>query len=431
MIKKNWTVFLAVSIILSLILFFYYQYSKLPTYNWSENYKHNSDSPYGNELLYKMMKNLYPDHTFNIISEPLIYNREFTSSTKNNSIYFYSGYGFFPDKSTTSELINFIKKGNQLFIASNEISKRFLDSILDLDKSKHSEHHNALGKLICTQFTPVFLHPELKLKKNPSIQFKLFEVNTPTEIGYFGTSFFDTFLHQNGSIDYFKIGYFNTGNFKNNTNYIKVNIGKGQMHLYSTPLVFTNYYLRKKEVFDYSQNVFLHLKEGDIYWHNNAFANTIFNENKQEKGVSPFGVILNLMSFRYAWYSFLLVLLLFCLFNFKRKQRAIAVIEKNKNSSIEFAETITKLYLAEGNHKNIAMQKFHYFFNYIRLKFSINLQNNERLEKLNLAMKSKVAIERIEKIMFCYNQLLALPNTTKDELNELVTLINGFYEETN
>lgn len=83
------------------------------------------------------------------------------------------------------------------------------------------------------------------------------------------------------------------------------------MHLYSSPLVFTNYYLSKKEVFDYAQKVFLHLEPGNIYWHVNTYASEGAADNQIAKSESPFEVLLSLRSFRYAWYSFLEPL--FCL----------------------------------------------------------------------------------------------------------------------
>ena len=103
------------------------------------------------------------------------------------------------------------------------------------------------------------------------------------------------------------------------------------------------------------------------------------------------------------------------------------VIGKNKNTSIEFAQTITKLYLADGNHKNIAEQKFRYFFNFIRTKFGINLKNNNTEDKTKLAYLSKVSLEKIDKILFNYTKMQSLPDTNKEELNESVILINEFY----
>ncbi|MFM9946227.1 MAG: hypothetical protein ACKVQB_13435 [Bacteroidia bacterium] len=431
MFKKNWPFIIAGVIVLSLASFFYYVYVKSPTYNWIPNYNHSSNSPYGNELLYKVMKGLYPQRQFTTIEEPLFYNRAFNSVDKKNNIYFYSGHDFLPDRSTISALYNFINKGNQVFITANEVSQYFLDSLLHPELSlvhPQDKQLNALSLLECVNIKPNMLHPLIKLNKVPVIKFKVYEAVLPMSVGYFSTNFFDTQELNTSDYNYYRIGYFNISKKEEYTNYIKIKVGEGWLHLYSSPLVFTNYHLRQQEVFNYAQKVFTHLEPGDVFWHVNSYASQGTSDGAIEKGKSPFGVLLSFPSFRYAWYSFIGALFLFCIFNFKRRQRAIPVLETNSNTSIDFAATITKLYLADGKHKNIAQQKFRYFFNYVRTKFGINLKENSSDEKSRLSYLSKVNLNNIDKIMFHYIQMESLPDTTAEELNESVILINDFYK---
>ncbi len=427
MFKKNWPFILAGVVVISLALFFYYLYSKSPTLNWNQNYNYSSSSPYGNELLYKLMKNLYAEKDFIKIEEPLTYNRNFNAAGGTNNVYFYSGYSFFPDKSTVSSLCNFISKGNQVFIATNEVSQYFIDSILRPETTKDKSSTNSLSQIQCIQYHVGLVHPDFKLSKKPFIRFKVFQANIPMQAGYFSEDFIEKQSLNNAEHEYCRIGYLEVNRSESFTNYIKIKVGDGWLHLYSSPLVFTNYYLRKPEVFQYAQNVFLHLVPGNIYWHVNTYASEEVSENEVTNKESPFEVLLSFSAFRYAWYSFFGGTILFCLFSFKRKQRAIPVIESHKNTSIEFAETITKLYLAEGNYKNIAEQKFRYFFNYVRTKFGINIKNDLLNDKSRLAYLSQVPIGNIDKIIFNYKKLQALANTTAEELNESVILINEFY----
>ena len=104
------------------------------------------------------------------------------------------------------------------------------------------------------------------------------------------------------------------------------------------------------------------------------------------------------------------------------------VIEKNSNSSIEFAQTIAQLYLVDGKHKNMANQKFRYFFNFVRNTYGINIKDNLRADKQRLSLLSKLPVEAIDHIMFNYVKMESLPDTTADELKETVTLINNFYK---
>jgi hypothetical protein len=54
--------------------------------------------------------------------------------------------------------------------------------------------------------------------------------------------------------------------------------------------------------------------------------------------MSPMRFILNNPPLRYAWYLLLLGLLIFVLFNAKRKQRIVPVIEPLKNTSLDLSE---------------------------------------------------------------------------------------------
>ncbi len=424
MLKRNWPFILAAAIVLSIAGYFYYLYTISPTLNWSPNYNHTSSSPYGNELLYNVMRDLCPEKKFTTIEEPLIYHPYFNKAEATNNIYFFSGNSFSPDRSTIASLRDFINKGNQIFIAANQVSTFFLDSILT-EQLNDSILENGLSFTECMSFTPSLIHPQLQVKKNPVIRFKVFQASLPFSTGYVPDIFFNTNYWRS---DYYKIGYFRADKKENYTNYIKIRVGLGWLHLYTTPLVFTNYYLRKKEVFDYAQKVFIHLEPGDVYWHVNTYGSMGDNEEGiAVSGQNPFGVLLSFASFRYAWYSFIGAIILFCIFGFKRRQRAIPVLEKNTNTSVEFAETIAKLYLADGRHKNIANQKFRYFFNFVRTKYGINLKANLPDDKKRLSYLSKVPIEHLDKIVFNHAKMVSLPNTTLEELNESVYLINGFY----
>ena len=426
MFKRNWPFILAAAIISGIAGYFYYLYTQSPTLNWTPNYNHTSSSPYGNELLYKVMEDLYSEKDFFTIEEPLVYNRRFNNTDGNNNIYLFSGNDFLPDRGTISSLCNFINKGNQVFISASQISKHFLDSLLKPGYNSLNSTGNGLPDIQCMYFKPNLIHPDLRIKQKPVIRFKVFRASLPFMAGYIPNDFFSGDLVE---CDYYKIGNFEIANDESYTNYIKIKVGKGWLHLYTTPLVFTNYYLRKKAVFEYAQNVILHLEPGDIYWHVNSYA-SMGDAGVQtiEKRQNPFGVLLSFNSFRYAWYCFCTAIILFCIFGFKRKQRAIPVIEKNSNSSIEFAQTIAQLYLVDGKHKNMANQKFRYFFNFVRNTYGINIKDNLRADKQRLSLLSKLPVEAIDHIMFNYVKMESLPDTTADELKETVTLINNFYK---
>jgi hypothetical protein len=431
MFKRNWPLFTAGTLILLIFGYFYYLYVKSPTLNWFVNYKHKSDSPYGSELLYKMISELHPDYTFKTIEEPLTYHYEFNQLKSKNNIYFYQGFSFAPDRSTIGSLSNFLRKGNQVFIAADGVSQFFLDSILHPGKEFNGQQYsNCLPILHCMKYYPGFIHPQLKTGKRYPISYKMMQASFPMEVAYFSEGFISDMGLDSSNQTYYRIGNFKLGDRATNLNYIKIKVGEGWLHLYSTPLILTNYHLRKKEIFSYAGKLFGHLEQGNIYWHVNSYINSDVRQENNETQKSPFSVLLSYKSLRYAWYTFLGALIAFCILGIKRKQRPIPVLEQVKNTSVEFAETISKLYLVAGKHKNIAQQKYRYFFNYIKTRYGIHLKDNKQEDKTRLAYISKMPLDDIEKIMQNYRKIESLPDTTADELHESVVLINDFYFKT-
>ena len=55
----------------------------------------------------------------------------------------------------------------------------------------------------------------------------------------------------------------------------------------------------------------------------------------------------------------------------KRKQRIIPVITPLKNTSLEFVETIGRLYYQKGTRSGIAHKKIIFFLDFIRTRYNI------------------------------------------------------------
>lgn len=428
MLRKNAWIVLAVTVLLMLCGFFYYFYAQRPTLNWTVNFNHRSSTPYGNELLYKLLQNRFPNRNFYTVDEPLIRNTRLKRAANGGSVYFYSGFGFSPDRTTTGVLIDFIKKGNEAFIAADGISTFFIDSLLQPENATSDNiYSNCLPLLLCRQFEPVLIHPDFSKLKKFTIEHRVMKTTFPMEVAYFSDAFFENRGLNKPGVRYFRMGDFQLGKNQRFTNYIAFRVGAGRVHLYSTPLVFTNYHLREQKVYDYTDKILSHLPESDVFWHVNQFVNADVDPYNTVSSESPFNVLLRYDSLRYAWYTFLCSVLVFGLYTLRRRQRAIPVLPGVSNTSLEFAETISKLYLLDGNHKNIAMQKFKYFFSYVKSRYGVDLKSPQEDDLQRLSEQSKMHRDELNQILELYKVLTALPDASEEELNKVVTGINRFY----
>jgi hypothetical protein len=98
-------------------------------------------------------------------------------------------------------------------------------------------------------------------------------------------------------------------------------------------------------------------------------------------------------------------LILFIVFNSKRKQRIVPVIKPLENTTIDFAKTISNLYFQEKNYKDIIRKKIIYFLEKVRTLYHIETANLDDDFMLKLAHKSGKNEEDIKALIQLIVQL--------------------------
>ena len=113
---------------------------------------------------------------------------------------------------------------------------------------------------------------------------------------------------------------------------------------------------------------------------------------------TPLRVILTKPALKWAWYTALIGMIIFVIFHAKRRQRIIPVITPPANDSKEFVETVSRVYLNQKHHKNIAEKKIVFWLDFIRSRFNISTQQLSDEFCLQLAHKSGASKETIHDI---------------------------------
>lgn len=176
---------------------------------------------------------------------------------------------------------------------------------------------------------------------------------------------------------------------KEQANFIKVPFGNGHFLLHTQPAAFSNFHLLKGNHHKYAEKLLSHIPDGAVYWNAKQFTDEVSG--------SPLRYILQQPALKWTLYTALTGLVVFMLFNAKRKQRIIPEIPPLKNTTIEFTRTIGNLYFQEGNHHTIIEKKIIYFLEHIRNEYLIDTYSldEEFIEKLHLKIGKPV--EDIEK----------------------------------
>ena len=198
---------------------------------------------------------------------------------------------------------------------------------------------------------------------------------------------------------------------------LRIPWGKGNIFLNSTPAAFTNIYaLRENQKFIASS--LSPLPPTRLVWLEN------YQVGHRELS-TPLRFILTTEPLAWAYYLTIFSILLFMIFEARRKQRPIPVIPPLANTSLEFAGTIGNLYYQRGDHKNIAEKRIHFFFDYVRTHFYLHGNEPDFIERLSA--KSLKPTDQIQLLMSGIQSCIQAKSITVDELSALNKKIEEFY----
>ena len=273
------------------------------------------------------------------------------------------------DDTSVGEICNFVSHGNSMFLSSKIIPNSLLDS-LKLKMNSEFKYKDSIFNWVAN-------------KKLGNQKFKLIDgVNN----NYF--SKFDT-------IKTTVLGYQSGDSTR--VNFVKVPWVNGNFYLHLQPAAFTNFHLLKDNHAQYAEKVLSYVPKGSIFWH-------IKNQTGEQISDSPLRFIFSKPALYWAYYIAIIGLLFFIIFNAKRKQRIVPIIEPLKNSTIDFTKTIGNLYYQEGNHDDTINKKIVYFLEKIRNQYLLDTDNlNDEFIK-KLTQKSGKNILEVQNVVYLINQ---------------------------
>src|SRR5690606_30346951 len=110
------------------------------------------------------------------------------------------------------------------------------------------------------------------------------------------------------------LGYQANKESQKRINFIKIPYRTGYFYLHTQPAAFTNFHLLKKDHYQYAESVLSYVPKGDVFWYTKG-------QNSESISGSPLRYILSQPALKWALYLSLIGILIFILFNAKRKQR--------------------------------------------------------------------------------------------------------------
>ena len=373
-----------------------------------ETYNYKDTKPFGGYVAYGLLANSFPDNWLVIKQDPFAATANWINNDS-SSLYISISKKFYVDEKDAEAMMDFVYKGNNVFIAASEI-----DTVL-------------LSKLYCRQENfdwMVNMAPVIYTKASVSL-LKDFVTVKENAAHYFYLPFANYFSQVNTQYGR-KAGY----NQNNQTNCFIFFWGKGKLMLHCDPRAFSNYFLLTGSNYQYFTQL-LQLMPGKpehVYWDN------YYNKKNYKSGNDSFSTLSGIFKYpplKWAFFISLILLLLYILFNGKRRQRIVPVITPVQNSSVAFAEAIAGLYLKEKNNKTIAEKMITYFNEHVRSRYFLNtnLPNNDFL--IALSRKSGVTLNNTETLYRTMQQITGSADIDNFMLLNLNEQIQQFYKNRN
>ena len=348
-----------------LILYVLTELNKPQPIDWTVTISQIHKSPYGGYIISQRLKDIFPFADIQTYRTP-VYD-QVNNYRDTNTAYILMGPTFNPSKEDMNELKNYVVTGNYAFLSYQSLPNSFLDSF----KIKTN-----------TRFT-------FDTKDSTSINFVSPAIKSPKNYTFLRSTIDEYF----SKIDTSYTVVLGT-NDRGDANFIKIPYGDGAFFIHINPLCFSNYFLLHNDNALYASKAlsFIPAKVSKVYWDE-------YYKLGRGGAATPFRFLLSNEYLRWALRVAMIGLILYVLFQMKRKQRIIPVIEPLKNSTLDFVRTVSGVYFNAKDNKSIAEKKISYWLEFVRNRFNLSTQLLDEDFAEQLSKKSGVNKNDIKQLI--------------------------------
>ena len=378
-----------------LVLYVIAQLYEPKKFDWTPTLRNNDKNPFGAVIPYTELKQLFPGvaiQSHRIPAYNVLHNKGETSSA-----YILLEPEFSPDKPDLEELLEYVKKGNTVFLSAFDFDEKFLDTL--------GLKMKAYSSLLNVDSTSVnFVNPALKATEN-------YTFKRSTIDGYFD------------SIKKFDSSVVLGINQNNKPNFVKIKYGEGEFLIHAAPLCFSNYFILYGNNREYVAKALSYISPAitTLHWDE-------YYKSGREGASTPLRFFLSNNFLKWALWLTVAALLIYVFFEIKRRQRIIPVIEPLRNTTLDFVETVSSVYYSQHDNNSIARKKTQFWFDHIRQRYYLSTNNTDDSFIQQLQRKSGVPAELIKIIINNIQRAEIQPKVTDDLLLALSSSIDEFYK---
>lgn len=353
--------------------------------DWSLTLDRNKKDPYGCYIAYHHLSSLFPEAKIKA-GRQLMSTIKKTVRSQNGSL---SGNicivvckSFEVDSAEMELLKEYVRLSNGLIVFAESFSDNVYEHFHAIPDSNYYLSYvqapaDTLG------------HQELGLTFNDTIHSFVF--NGPN-VGLH----FDEYTASNSDI--IAIGY-TSRHDTSHTNMLIRYENNGGFMINRAPMALTNYYMLQdtnRQYYEYVLSYF-NTYPTSVNWF------SYLNKYPNEQSDFNWSDLFQKPALFYAFLILLITILVYVLFASKRQQRKIPVLEPLTNSSLDFVETVGRLYYVKKNNANLAEKMITHYLENIRIRYQV------RTNELNAEFAGMLS-RKLEK--------------PSDEINAFVSYLN-------
>lgn len=365
--------------------------------NWQRTYSYKDKNPFGTYAIQKLLSPAYGKEVK--VNKNTLYNLNTDSSVKQTVLLMNDRIKI--SSTDLKTIYDFIKKGNTVFIAANQFDGLLADTF-------HLE--------TSAELYSYFMKPDT-LIKTPGVSLNMTAKNLSKKKYTYPLICFDSYF------SHFDSSLFRSYSVNNADRSVLIGagIGKGKLYLMSMPDVFANYFIVDHPNREYVYQILSLVsdKKSNLIWDE-------YYKNFNPTNESIFKFIFESDALYTAYLLIIWSIILYMIFDGRRRQRAIPVLEPVKNTTLEFVNVVSHVYFNSDNHQFISEERIKYFYETIRKRF--NVSTNEINDSLyeQVAELSGYELKLVKQLFVYCEKLKRNKNTSEYDLIELSRQINNF-----
>jgi hypothetical protein len=368
-----------------------------------QSFSYKDKLPGGCYVAYNCLQHLYNGESLKVMTKPFTrtYNRNDYLNKGEGSLYILVADKLYTSAKDVEDMLHFVSAGNQLFLAVNQPDS-LLKARLGIQVDKNMSLIFTSGASEEHYVNPYIGADTVFSRKG------IHEGRYFTAMDTASTTILATNGHQQ-------------------PNFIRVNYGKGNIFVLLNPSSFTNYFLMHGNNVASLENEMAYTYDtpSGVYW--DEYYKYL---NGPQGDFSEWQVLLRYPPMRWALWLFVVLLLVYVIFESKRRQRIIPDKPVLANNSLEFVETLGQLYYQQGNNRNLAQKMTLHWTEYVRTRFYLGTQHLNAAFVDTLSRKSGQPYAVVREIVESIHHIQLSEQISDADLQKFYNSIHQFYLNT-